>query len=138
MELFIIFYPILIFIFIILAVSTMRSSNRLLTKKPKNLFPIISSKKHQVIIKTIIKFAADKKYEIDHFDSKAGIIILSKPLSFFSNGFFFPIYITQKNDKILIEIGIVSKAVQIGLIPKQNLEKFTNGIKAYLFCAESE
>ena len=138
MELFIIFYPILIFLFIILAISTMRSSKRLLTKKPKNLFPIISSKRHRMIIKVIIKFATDNKYEIDHFDSEAGIIILSKPLSFFSNGFFFPIYITQENDKILIEIGIVSKAVQVGPIPKRILERCINGIEAYLFCAESE
>ena len=137
MKLFISFYPVFIVLFIFLIVSAMRSSKKLLTKKPKNLFRIYSTQKLQIIIKSIIKFSADKKYEIDYFDADEGKIILSKPLGFFSNGFFFPIYLTQEDDKILIEIGIVSKAVQIGPIPKRNLERCINGIKAYLYCARS-
>lgn len=125
-------------LFVTLIISAMRSSKKLLTKKPKNLFQITSSQRYQVIIKAIIKFAADKKYMIDHFDADEGKIILSKPLGFFSNGFFFPIYITQENENTLIEIGIVSKAVQVGPIPKRTLERCIHGIKAYLYCAENE
>ena len=138
MEMFIFTYLIFILLFVLVIVSVMRSSKKLLTKKPKNLFQIISSQKYRVIIKAIIKFAADKKYEIDNFDAEEGKIILSKPLSFFSNGFFFPIYISQEKEETLIEIGIVSKAVQIGPIPRRTLERCIHGIKAYLFCAENE
>ncbi len=127
MELFISFYPVFIVLFIFLIVSAMRSSKKLLTKKPKNLFRIYSTQKLQIIIKSIIKFSADKKYEIDYFDADEGKIILSKPLGFFS----------KEGDKILIEIGIISKAVQIGPIPKRILERCINGIKAYLYCAGS-
>ena len=129
---------ILIFLFIILAVSVMRSSKKLIIKKPHNLYLINSSLKIQTIIKSIIRFSADKKYEIDHFDAEGGVIILSKPLNFFSNGFFFPIYITQKDNEAIIEIGIVSKAIQIGPIPKRTLERCINGIRAYLYCAENK
>ncbi len=138
MEMFIFLYFILIFLFVTLIVSVMRSSKKLLTKKPKNLLRLTSSKNPQVIIKAIIKFAADKKYEIDHFDADEGKIILSKPLGLFSNGFFFPIYITQENENTLIEISIVSKAIQIGPIPKRTLERCYHGIKAYIFCAEND
>ncbi len=138
MEILFSVYLIVIFLFIILIVSAMHGSKKLISKKPKKLFQIISSQEDKAIIKAVVKFAADMKYEINHFDAKEGIIILSKPLSFFSNGFFFPIYITQKDNEILIEIGIVSKAIQIGPIPKRTLERCYQGIKAYLFCAEND
>ncbi|MEQ8970612.1 MAG: hypothetical protein RIE73_09475 [Coleofasciculus sp. C1-SOL-03] len=85
----------------------------------------------QEALKVIIRYALQTDYMIEALDENQRWIVLGKPVTFTSWGFFFPIWITNRGDKkTLIDVGIQSKAGQIGVLVSRTHERFFNGIKA--------
>src|SRR5262245_60912014 len=58
--------------------------------------------------------AIGAKFHADDGDANAKIIVLSAPVTFFSWGFLYPVFIHAEGAGARIEIGIKSKFVQFG------------------------
>jgi hypothetical protein len=54
------------------------------------------------------------KFTADDSDPQAKIVVLASPVTFFSWGFMYPVYIHAEGAGSRIEIGIASKFIQIG------------------------
>lgn len=67
---FFLLFVIIIFMLVIFVFSAMRSSKRLMSRKPKNLNQIYSKLDIEKVMKSIIEFARISKLEIDHFDEE--------------------------------------------------------------------
>ena len=89
-------------------------------------------------LKTIIDFASKNGYEVDDVDENRMIIILSDSATFSSYGFFYPIYLSkQDEEKLVVEIGIISKFFQLDTIINNKHEKCVNGIKKHFAKAKN-
>ncbi|MEQ8962155.1 MAG: hypothetical protein RLP02_30225 [Coleofasciculus sp. C2-GNP5-27] len=85
----------------------------------------------QEALKVIIRYALQTDYMIEALDENQKWIVLGKPVTFTNWGFFFPIWITNHDNKsTLIDVGIQSKAAQIGVLVSRMHERFFNEIKA--------
>ena len=112
----------------------MRKGSSTLTEKPSGLKTFVADASSEAVLKTIIRFAQQTGYSIDTIEDNNGRIVLSDSATATSWGFFYPIFLSQKEDgKTLVEIGIKSKAIQFGPIVSQHHEKCFNGIKAAIF-----
>jgi len=54
------------------------------------------------------------KFTADDSDASAKIVVLSSPVSFFSWGFLYPVFIHAEGSGSRVEVGIQSKFFQIG------------------------
>jgi hypothetical protein len=54
------------------------------------------------------------KFTADDSDAAAKIVVLASPVTFFSWGFLYPVYIHAEGSGSRIEVGITSKFIQVG------------------------
>ncbi len=54
------------------------------------------------------------KFTVDDSDAGAKIVVLASPVTFFSWGFLYPVYIHAEGAGSRVEIGIQSKFIQVG------------------------
>ncbi len=54
------------------------------------------------------------KFSVDDSDASAKILVLSSPVTFFSWGFLYPVYVHAEGAGSRIEVGIQSKFIQVG------------------------
>lgn len=83
--------------------------------------------------KVVLALVQHGRYEADEISESGDRIVLSEPPTLVTWGFFYPIYVTERGDEgTLVEIGIKSKFVQIGAIPRRAHERFANRLKSAL------
>jgi hypothetical protein len=125
---------IVVVIGIFLIIAQTRKGSSTLTEKPSNLKSFVANASSEVVLKTIVRFAQQTGYIVDTIEENNGRIALSDSATATSWGFFYPIFLSQQEDgKTLVEIGIKSKAIQVGPIVTQHHDKCFNGIKAAVF-----
>lgn len=74
-------------------------------------------------------------YKVDDSDEKAGILVLSSPVTLFSWGFFYPVYITPMGPHSRITVGCSSKLIQMGPVVTHAHTKCVKAIEAALSAA---
>jgi hypothetical protein len=115
-------------------IASMRKGSSALKSKPKRLHSITTTNNPQETLKAIVRFAQQSNYHLSFIDEIKYQTVLEDSPSLTSWGFFYPIFISQRDDKTtLIEVGIKSKLVQIGPIVSIHHQRCINGIKAALF-----
>jgi len=88
------------------------------------------------VLKAIITVAQQSGYKIEFLDENEGQIVLSDSISLTSFGFFYPIFVTsQGGDQTLVEVGIKSRAWQVGPIVARHHDRCFSGIKAAILVA---
>jgi len=119
---------------IFLIISQMQKGSSALEEKPSNLNSFVADADSQAVLKIIVRFAQQTGYSIDTLEENTGRIVLSDSATATSWGFFYPIFVSQREDgKTLVEVGIKSKAIQVGPVVSQHHEKCFNGIKAAIY-----
>ena len=118
--------------FLFYAIS--RKSSSSLQSKPQRSKSVSTSKSVEDALRVISSYASGNGYKISHFDPELGQIVLEEGASMTSYGFFFPIKITSKvAGGSSVEVGIKSRAFQMGPIVGRSHDKVVNGIMAALF-----
>lgn len=93
-------------------------------EKPKRIKSLTTTASPQDVLEAIIGFARSSEFYIEAVDEHGGYVLLSEPMSLFSWGFYYPIYITnQSKDQTLVEVGIKSKVFQVGPVVSKRHEK---------------
>ncbi len=64
--------------------------------------------------------AAWRRVKVADIDPERGVILLSTPMTLFSWGFFYPLFITPSGAGSTIEVGIVSRTLQWGPVVTNN------------------
>lgn len=119
-------------IFLFIAIS--RKSSSSLDSKPQRSEIIATTKTVEEVIRTISGFASGNGYKVSHFEPELGRLVLEEGMSATSYGFFFPIKVSSNGaGGSSVEIGVKSRAFQVGPVVGRSHEKVVNGIKAALF-----
>ena len=117
-----------------LIIGAMRKASAVLGSKPRKHQTFTSMHNTQETLKAIVRFAQQAGYKIPAIDESKGQLVLEESPTLTTWGFFFPISVSRQIDNTaLIEVGIKSKAIQVGPIVSRRLENCVNGIKAMLF-----
>ena len=87
--------------------------------------------------KSVIAYANQKNYDVEDMSSEDEVV-LGESASLFTWGFFYPIYMYEHEARTQIEVGIQSKAVQVGPIKNKSHENFVNGLKAHFWMIEQD
>ena len=74
-------------------------------------------------------------FKVDDADETARILVLSSPVTLFSWGFFYPVYITPIGPHSRITVGCSSKLIQIGPVVTNAHNKCVRAIEAALGAA---
>src|ERR1041385_6898461 len=67
-----------------------------------------------------LKRAAWRKIKVTDTDADRGVVVLATPMTMFSWGFFYPVFVTQGGSGSTIEVGIKSRAMQWGPVVTNN------------------
>lgn len=74
-------------------------------------------------------------YTVDDADDAAKIVVLSSPVTLFSWGFFYPVYISPIGEGSRIVVGCSSKLLQMGPVVSNAHSKCIKAIEAALSAA---
>jgi len=119
-------------VFLFIAIS--RKSSSTLESTPQRSESVLTNKSTQDVIKSITLFASSNGYKVSHFDPEQGQLVLEEGLSMSSYGFFFPIrVIANGSNGSMVQIGIKSRAFQVGPVVGRSLDKVVAGVKAALY-----
>jgi len=119
--------------FIILGIISMRKGSSTLKKKSKKLKSFTSSLPPREAFKAVVCWASASTYKIDDINEEETKLVLSDGVTFTSWGFFYPVFVSAaENGKSLIEVGIKSKALQIGPKVWRAHERCMSAVKAAL------
>jgi len=134
-EPFILFIVIMIFLFSVFGlVAILRKPPK---KKPRYIESFSTKTAPKDVLKAITYFALHSGMDIDVFPESENRITLGDRLTIWSFGFFYPIYISKKDNGItLVEIGVKGKASVTGTVAFRYRMKVVNGIKAAIFMLE--
>jgi len=111
------------------------------TRKGKVAGTSMTSRQHTVFHQAppAVVFAALKNigrpFVVDDADASSNIIVLSSPVTFFSWGFLYPVFITPANGGSQILVGCGSKLIQMGPIVTSAHNKCVAAIEAALSAA---
>lgn len=112
------------------AFSASRKGSSAVREKPKLIQSFTTNKTPASVLKSIIIFGQQSGYRVEFLDDNEKTIVLGDSPSFFSWGFFYPIYLTDREGQTLVEVGIKSKLWQPGRIRARLHDKCFYGIKA--------
>ena len=128
-----------VFIFALLLVgiawryASRRNAASVVTKKPKRLHAFATAQPPEAIIAAIRQKVPASDYTLDSIAEENPRLMLSTPPTATTWGFFYPIYLTVQDDgQTLVEVGIESKLVQMGLLVRQQHEACVAFVKAAL------
>lgn len=76
--------------------------------------------------------AMDGHFKVDDKDPTANVLVLASPVTFFTWGFLFPVFLHADGNGTRIEIGCHSKLVQIGPIVTRTHRKCADAIEELL------
>jgi hypothetical protein len=114
----------------------MRKGASAVKNKPKKIMAFIAPMQHADVMKTVIRFAQQSGYKVDDIADTGWRIILSESPTFTTWGFFYPVYMSpHPNGGTLVEVGIKSKAIQMGPIVTRKHETCFNGIRAAIMAS---
>ena len=126
---------ILLITLFLFAFAASRKGSSAVKIKPKSIQSFTTNKTPPSAMKTIITFAQQSRYNVEFLDDDERSIVLGDGPSLLSWGFFYPIYLTDRQGQTLIEVGIKSKLWHPGRIRARLHEKCFNGIKAAIAAA---
>lgn len=120
-----------------LIVAASRKATSTVREKPSSLLEFSTPMPPEKVLRVVVKFAQQSGYVVDDINEDDGRIILSDKASGTSWGFFYPVYVASGGQgRTVVEVGIKSKAIQVGPVKARLHEQCFNGIKAAVF-AES-
>lgn len=120
-------------LFICLFIAATRTGKSVLGVRSKRMSAISTERDPESALKLVIRFAQQSGYKVVAIDEAKGQLVLEEPISLFTWGFFFPVFVSQQANRTVIEIGIKSKLFQYGPIVSRTHEKCISGLKAALF-----
>ena len=124
---------VVILVTLFLVIAEFRKPSSVLKNKPKKLFTFKVKISPDEAIKEICAFGKAYKYSVAEILPDQSRIVLGDESSLFSYGFFYPVYLTPQQDgELLFEVGIASKAIQIGPVVWQRHQKFHDKLKEFL------
>jgi hypothetical protein len=119
-------------VFLFVAIS--RKSSSSLNSKPQRSESVTTTKSIEEALRLITSFASSSGYKVSHFEPESGQLVLEEGTSMTSYGFFYPISVISNGaGGSLVQIGVKSRAFQVGPVVGRSLDKVVNGIKAALF-----
>lgn len=111
-------------------ISFLRNAKSVMKTKPSHLIEFLTPLSSHDMRNVVTGFARQNRYKIEDVEEDRDRIILSTSPSWSNWGFFYAIYLTQKNGKTLVEVGIKSRFIVYGVVLDRHLERCVNGIKA--------
>jgi len=121
---------------IALIISASRKGASAADNKPRRIQSFVTRMTPSAVMRAVITFAQRSGYRIEFLDETEGKIVLSDSVSLSSFGFFYPIFVTpQGGDQTLVEVGIKSRAWQVGPIVARHHDRCFHGMKATLLAA---
>lgn len=115
---------------IFLIISRFKNPQKILKKKPNNIQSFSTDKSIESAFESIKQFSEQSNYKMEAVDEENFKIVFGDSVSSFSWGFFYPIYLSKTtNGETKIEIGIKSKAAQIGPVVSSKHDAFLKKIK---------
>jgi hypothetical protein len=106
-----------------------RKATDAVTTRPTNLKTLVSPLGYSDAINRLIQVAPTQGYKVEDVAPGGSRVILGTPVTFFSYGFFYPVYFSVAPGGTLVEVGIVSRALQWGPIVSFNHDKTTTMIR---------
>ena len=107
-----------------------RKAEDVLRKRPNKIIAFTVAVPPTKVIQIIREFAQNNRYSISPFSEVENRIILGEGASWTSYGFFYPVYISDKdNGSSLIEVGIKGKVMQFGPIVSKKHKNMVNDLK---------
>ena len=114
---------------ILLIVAASCKGSKVIDEKPSKIIKITSELGISDVYKKLLKYSQNCAYKVESLDEEKHVIVFGDDATLTSYGFLYPIYLSEENGKTIIEIGIKSKAFQVGPIVTKSHEKFVNNIK---------
>lgn len=105
-----------------------RKATSAVTTKPSRLRIVHSPLGYSDAINRLVQVAPTQGYKVEDVTSDGSRVILGSNITFFSYGFFYPVYFSVEPSGTLVEIGIVSRAFQWGPVVTFNHDKITTMI----------
>lgn len=102
-----------------------RKATDAVSTKPTRLKTLVSPLGYSDAITRLIQVAPTQGYKIEDVAPDGSRVILGTSITFFSYGFFYPVYFSVAPNGTLVEIGIVSRAFQWGPVVTFNHDKTT-------------
>ncbi len=118
---------VIITVFVVMA--TLRKPNKLFKKKPRQTKSFRITVKPEELKEKITRFANQNKYRVEGISEEDHCIVLGTEMGLLHWGFFFPIYYSQEQGEVKIEMGIESKAYQWGPVVNNAFKKFTETLE---------
>ena len=123
----------IILVTVFYVVAEFRKPSAVFKNKPKKLLSFQMKINRSEAIQLMAEFAKTWKYTIAELLPDNTRIILGESAGFFSYGFFYAVYFTMlENGELLLEIGIGSKAIQIGPVVWSHQRKFQERLQEFL------
>ncbi len=101
-----------------------RKATDAVKEKSTNLKRIATGVPYSDAINRLIQYAPSEKYKVEDVAHDGSRVILGTSVTFFSYGFFYPVYFSVLPDgATLVEVGITSRAIQWGPVVSFNHDK---------------
>ncbi len=85
------------------------------------------------MLKAIVASVPVSIYKIELFDETNGNIVLGEAPSLTSYGFFYPVFVRSEGAETRVEVGIKSKAWQVGPIVTRHHDRCFSWVRATIF-----
>jgi len=100
----------------IMGITKSLTGKSLINRKPGHSLKLTSDLSKVEIFSRLYKLCLSTKYTVEFVEINRGLIILSEETTLFHNGFFYPIYIIEKENSIEVEVYIKHKWIFPGLL----------------------
>ncbi len=98
--------------------------------KPRNIRSFSTPIPYGDAINRLLGFAPTQSYKVEDVAPDGSRVILGTSITFFSYGFFYPIYFSvEPGGSTIVEVGIVSRAFQWGPVVSFNHDKVFNMVR---------
>lgn len=105
-------------------VALTRKASDAVRNKPRNVRALITTLAPYDVYNRLLQVALAAGYKIEDITPDSSRITLGTSLTFFSYGFFYPIYLySLPNGGTMLEVGIVSRSFQWGPVVTHNHDK---------------
>jgi len=109
--------------------ATLSRGSSVIDSKPSRIIELSSHLSVEEVFKKLVRFAQNGTFKTEAVDEEKKVIVFGENMNLTSNGFFYPIYLSEDNGSTKIEVGIKCKSIQIGPVVTAKHEAFVESIK---------